>query len=180
MALALARPGPSPWRRWQNLPMSDYAAFIDDTPESSSEQLDMLNPEDSLIDRGVEDVLEEGYSAPENWSPAQGFGNTAAEMKRGETIEQRIIQEVPEVDPTRLRGPWNPNGESREVGSQRAGRLVDSGDGVTEEDQESQVFATDVGIDGAAASAEEAAMHIISEEDLANQGDDLDDLEGED
>lgn len=52
-----------------------------------SEQLDQLQPEDSLIDRGVDDVLDEGYVAPDNWSPAQGFGNTAAEMAQGETIE---------------------------------------------------------------------------------------------
>lgn len=40
------------------------------------------------------------------------------------------------------------------------------------------MVAEDVGIDGAAASAEEAAMHIISEEDLRNQGDE--DLDGDD
>ena len=35
--------------------------------------------------------------------------------------------------------------------------------------------AADVGISGGAASAEEAAVHIISEEDLENPGDDEDD-----
>lgn len=154
--------------------MSTDAAFIDDTPESSSEQLDQLSQSDSLVDRGVDDVLDEGYTAPENWSAAQGFGNTAAEMRQGETLEQRVTQEQPEVDPHQLRGPWNPHGESREVGSKRAGRLVDAGGGTARVDKEADAVATDVGIDGAGASAEEAAMHIISEEDLANQGDDLD------
>ncbi|MGB3953804.1 MAG: DUF5709 domain-containing protein [Brooklawnia sp.] len=157
--------------------MNSDAAFIDDTPESSSEQLDQQGPADSLIDRGV-DPMEEGYTAPENWSPAQGFGNTAAEMKQGETIEQRVEQEVPEKDPHKLRGPWNPTGEPREVGSKRAGRLVATENGSIQEDKESTVVAEDVGIDGAAASAEEAAMHIISEEDLRNQGDE--DLDGDD
>lgn len=153
--------------------MSDNAAFLDGPPDSS-EQLDQLTPGDSLIDRGLDDLLEEGYTAPENWSPAQGFGNTAAEMRQGETIEQRIAQEVPETPPNRLKGPWNPSGESREVGSRRAGRLVDAGNGIAEEDRESESVATDVGIDGAGASAEEAAMHIISDEDLADPGDDFD------
>lgn len=152
-------------------------AFNDESVDSS-EQLDQLSQSDSLIDRGLDDVLDEGYTAPENWSPAQGFGNTAAEMKQGETIEQRIAQEVPESDPKKLKGPWNPSGEAREVGSKRAGRLVDAAGGVAEVDAEAEAVATDVGIDGAGASAEEAAMHIISEEDLADQGDDFDDLEG--
>lgn len=151
-------------------------AFNDESVDSS-EQLDQLSQSDSLIDRGLDDVLDEGYTAPENWSPAQGFGNTAAEMKQGETIEQRIAQEVPESDPKKLKGPWNPSGESREVGSKRAGRLVDAAGGIAEVDVEAEAVATDVGIDGAGASAEEAAMHIISEEDLADQGDDFDDLE---
>ncbi len=154
--------------------MGTDAAFTDDTPESSSEQLDQLSQSDSLINRGVDDVLDEGYTAPENWSPAQGYGNTAEEMRRGETIEMRTTQEQPEVDRSKPTGPWNPHGESREVGTKRAGRLVDAGGGAAKVDKESAAVATDVGIDGAAASAEEAAMHIISEEDLADQGDDLD------
>ena len=32
-------------------------------------------------------------------------------------------------------------------------------------DDDAEMFASDVGIDGGAASAEEAAMHIISDED---------------
>lgn len=159
--------------------MNSDAAFIDDTPESSSEQLDQQSPADSLIYRGVDEPLDEGYTAPENWSPAQGFGNTASEMARGETIDQRVLQEVPEKDPNRLRGRWNPHGESREVGSKRAGRLVATGDGTGYEDNEPEAVAVDVGIDGAAASAEEAAMHIIFEEDLVSQ-DDEDLIEADD
>lgn len=168
-------------RQWQNRYMSSDAAFIDDTPESSSEQLDQQGPADSLIYRGVDEPLDEGYTAPENWSPAQGIGNTASEMAQGETIEQRVEQEVPERDPNKLRGPWNPQGESREVGSKRAGRLVATSNGSVYEDNEPEAIAMDVGIDGAAASAEEAAMHIIFEEDLEGQGDeDLDEGDEDD
>ena len=50
-----------------------------------------------------------------------------------------------------------------EVGRARAGRLVapDRGSG---EDAEADLVADDVGIDGGAASAEEAAVHIIDDE----------------
>ena len=136
--------------------MSEYDASVPD----ESEQLDQLQPEETLLDRGVDDVLDEGYVTGENWSPAQGFGNTAAEMKRGETLEQRMIQEVPETVPDET--PWNPDpSEPREVGKSRAGRLVDANGGYQVEDSEAESVGRDVGIDGGAASAEEAAMHII-------------------
>ncbi|WGT48247.1 DUF5709 domain-containing protein [Tessaracoccus lacteus] len=130
--------------------------FGDGIPEGS-EQLDQLQRSDSLIDRGVDDVLDEGYIAPDNWSPAQGFGNTPEEMRQGETLEQRIRQEIPEPVPDVEN--WNPNNEKREVGAERAGRLMHV-QGSGRED----TLGVDVGISGGAASAEEAAMHIISDD----------------
>ncbi len=133
-------------------------------------QLDQLQPSDSLVNRGVADVLDEGLTAPDHWSPAQGFGNTAAEMRQGETLEQRVAQEEPEVsaaDDT----PWSSHHESREVGSKRAGRLVDARGGYPGEDTEATAVGHDVGIDGGAASAEEAAMHIIDEHEIDEETD---------
>jgi len=84
-------------------------------------------------------------------------------MRQGETLEMRQTQEVPETGPDDT--PWNPDGESREVGRERAGRLVDARGGVPGLDAEGESIAFAVGIDGGAASAEEAAMHIISDTD---------------
>lgn len=130
-----------------------------EAPDTTSDGdfVEQLQPDDTLIDRGVDDVLDEGYTAPENWSALQGYGNTPAEMRQRETIDMREEQAEPEV--VRDDGPWNPDGEDREVGGRRAGRLVDARDGSGE------VFGDDVGIDGGAASAEEAAMHVIELED---------------
>jgi hypothetical protein len=47
-----------------------------------------------------------------------------------------------------------------EVGDERAGRLVDPDEGLGA-DLEKDLLGTDVGIDEGAASAEEAAVHII-------------------
>lgn len=136
----------------------------DEVVPDESEQLDQLQPDETLLDRGVGDVLDEGYVTAERWSPAMGFGNTPAEMKRGETLEQRIAQEAPEDVPDDT--PWNPDpNESREVGHQRSGRLVDANGGYQGEDAEAESVGHDVGIDGGAASAEEAAMHIIDDFD---------------
>ena len=143
--------------------MSDYDEAVPD----EAEQLDQLQSDQTLVDRGVDDVLDEGYTTPENWSPAQGFGNTAAEMRQGETLDLRVAQEQPE--PVRDESPWNPDpSEEREVGHQRAGRLVDANNGYPGEDTESESIGRDVGIDGGAATAEEAAMHIIDDFDDAD------------
>ena len=123
-----------------------------------------LQESDTLIDRGVEDVLDEGYIAPDHWSTAQGYGNTPEEMRQGETLDMRVKQEEPEATAPDD-SPWNPDGESREVGSVRAGRLVDANGGLGGTDTTDEAVAFSVGIAGGAASAEEAAMHIIEPED---------------
>ena len=125
---------------------------------SGEDNVEQLQQADTLIDRGVDDVLDEGYIAPDNWSPAQGFGNTPAEMRQRENLDMRVKQEEPEAEAPDD-SPWNPDGESREVGSVRAGRLVDPG----EPDHEWVAFPA--GTDGGAAPAEEAARHVITPED---------------
>lgn len=131
---------------------------FDESVPAESEQLDQLQRSDSLIDRGVADVLDEGYIAPDNWSPAQGYGNTPAEMRQGETLEMRIKQEEPEQAPA-ADTHWNAAKEERQVGSERAGRLM-----AVQGSGREETLGVDVGISGGAASAEEAAMHIISDD----------------
>lgn len=123
------------------------------------EESNQLQPGDTLDDRGVDDALDEGFVTRERWSPGQGFGNTAAEQRQGETLDQRIAQEEPDVSSD----DWDEDGEEHEVGDLRAGRLVAPDEGAHEDDEAAAV-AFDVGIDGSAASAEEAAMHVIPDE----------------
>ena len=119
---------------------------------------------DSLVDsRGLDEPLDEGYSPPEKWSPAEGFGNTPAEEEQGETLDQRIAQEEPEPDPYELAANESED-VTGEVGTDRAGRLVDEDEGLGP-DLEKDLVAEDVGIDGAGASAEEAAVHVIDDEE---------------
>ncbi len=132
---------------------------LDETSVDIEEQQSQQQPYDTLDDRGVDDVLDEGIVPNQKWSPAQGFGNTAAEQREGETLDQRIAQEEPDVDPY---AEVEESLDDDQVGSARSGRLVapDEGRG---EDVDKQEVAYDVGIDGAGASAEEAAMHITRE-----------------
>jgi len=119
---------------------------------------------DSLVDdRGLAEPLDEGYSPPERWSVAEGYGNTALEEELGESLDQRLAQEIPEPDPYAEAVEQEDVGG--EVGTDRAGRLVAPDEGVGE-DEDGELFAGDVGIDGAGASAEEAAVHVIEDDQI--------------
>ena len=115
---------------------------------------------EDLPDNDVADELDRGYSPPENYSPGQGYGNTPWEEEHRESIDQRLGQEVPDVDPyAEVDDDFLDDGE---VGDRRAGRLVDP-DGGLGEDTEKDLVGDDVGIDGAGASAEEAAVHVVED-----------------
>jgi hypothetical protein len=130
-----------------------YSVDDEDQPQSSG---------DSLVDnRGLDEPLDEGYSPPEKWSAAQGYGNTPLEEELGESLDQRLAQEEPEPDPYEAAAEETED-VGGEVGGERSGRLVADDEGIMP-DVEEDMVAHDVGIDGAAASAEEAAVHVIDE-----------------
>ena len=137
--------------------------------EYSVDDENQLQPEDSLVDRGVDDALDEGYSPPEKWSGAERYGNTPWEEEHGASLEQRSAQEEPEPDPY-LTAALEDEHVGGEVGNARAGRLVADED-ATDADFHQDMDAHDVGIDGAGASAEEAAVHIIEEEIQLDEAD---------
>ncbi|SFC72641.1 hypothetical protein SAMN04487968_11066 [Nocardioides terrae] len=114
----------------------------------------------------LKDELDRGYSPPERYSP--DYGNTPWEEAHGETLDQRVRQEVPEEDPYTEDGWTDEEDGDGEVGDVRAGRLVDPDQGGGE-DSEKDMVGQDVGIDGAAASAEEAAMHVVPDEEWDNR-----------
>ncbi|MFD0022314.1 DUF5709 domain-containing protein [Streptomyces sp. NPDC058382] len=134
-------------------------------PEAS-DPVEQLDTQDTLEarDRDLTDVLDEGYSPPERPWAVEDRGTTASEQVSGETLDGRLARELPE--PTDPPGddvgdvadgdgePWD-----TEVGTARAGRLTRELD----LDEPDTMAGEDVGVDGAAASAEEAAMHVIAD-----------------
>ncbi|TIC84335.1 DUF5709 domain-containing protein [Nocardioides sp. GY 10127] len=145
--------------------MSTGPHDLEDTYEGYSvDESDQLPTEDTLDDDDVVDALDRGYSPPEKYSTAQDHGTTPYEEATGETLDQRIAQEVPEADPYDVTTEVSETEtlDDGEVGDERAGRLVAPDEGLTE-DTEKDLVGEDVGIDGAAASAEEAAVHVVSE-----------------
>jgi hypothetical protein len=127
---------------------------------------DQLQPSDTLDDRGVEDVLDEGYSPPDREPVRLRHPH---EVDEPETLDERLAEEEPDTwaDPDQDDDAttYDRDGED-EVGDVRSGRLVAPGpDSDSDSDPDSDLWATDCGIDGAGASAEEAAMHVIEDED---------------
>ncbi|MEV6166510.1 DUF5709 domain-containing protein [Streptomyces sp. NPDC052052] len=136
-------------------------------PEASdlTEQLDI---EDTLDNRvGMTDLLDEGYSPPERPWAVEDQGTTATEQHSGEPLESRLARELPdttedaEADGDDMGDLSNGEGEpwDAEVGTVRAGRLTRELD----IDEPDTMAAEDVGVDGAGASAEEAAVHVIAD-----------------
>ena len=135
----------------------DTGSTIDPENYDAAEELDQLEAEDSQT--GGEDPLEAGYSPPE-----RPLG-----MREELTLDQRLAEEVPDPgadpDDDGLGDLPGGDGEPRDdqVGDRRSGRLVAPDEGA-HADREHDAVAEDVGIDGGAASAEEAAMHVVDEE----------------
>jgi len=135
-------------------------------PEEAS---GLLQPPDSLdFARGVPDVLDTGWSPPDRPWGVEDWGMTEREARGREALAARLAREMP--DPRDVGGDGlgdasDTDGEliDDEVGSRRAGRLV--GNRLSWGDLEPELYAYDVGVDGAAASAEEAAMHVVGEAD---------------
>ncbi|MFG2057199.1 DUF5709 domain-containing protein [Micromonospora sp. NPDC048930] len=123
----------------------------------------VLDASDTLDDDRVGDPLDTGIIAGDHWTAANRFGTTPAEERAGESLAQLLAQEEPDVDPYAEAADdedeLTRRGYEREA---RTGRLVAPDEGLGA-DEEADSFAWDAGIDGGAASAEEAAMHLVDD-----------------
>ncbi|PID54302.1 MAG: hypothetical protein CSA58_09430 [Micrococcales bacterium] len=117
-----------------------------------------LDMEDALGEPNADDLLDSGYSPPEKPRVCGRYGTTGEEQRRGESLEERMRQEEPEAG----LGDGEEPDEEYSGGNRRAGRLMFMDTGGVDGDSWHMV-GRDVGIDGGAASAEEAAMHIMEE-----------------
>ena len=154
--------------------------FDDDLAEEASIQEDaddgyvveddgVLETSDSLDD-DLAEPLDTGVAAADHWAGANRFGTTAAEEARGESLDMRLAEEEPDIDP--YAEPAEDEDEILRRGYEsepRAGRLVAEDEGFGEDD-EADLVATDVGVDAGAASAEEAAIHVVDDPDGEGDG----------
>jgi hypothetical protein len=156
----------------------------DETRHESADLADysVQEPSDSLTgdpgDPGA-DPTDRGVAPPERWSAGMRFGTTADEQEAGESLDQLLAEEEPDtafdVDDE---VPEDSDGDDDEDEADeyvdglllddgpdpRAGRLVAQDEGA-HPDEETDLVARDAGVDGGAASAEEAAVHVVADDD---------------
>jgi hypothetical protein len=137
--------------------------FLDDN-------INLLPPEEGLDDQEVGEDLDEGYSPGERPLALSAWGTTAAEEAAQESLDALLSREEPDIADAADEGDGlgdtiGTDGElvDDQVGDRRAGRLLIAD--VDTVDQRSDYWASDIGIDGAGASAEEAAVHIVPDDD---------------
>ena len=151
----------------------------DETRHESAdlEDYEVEDASDTLIGDPGDDPLDQGVAPPERWSAGVRFGTTAGEQQAGESLDDQLAEEEPDT-------PFDDDDETLEdvvddpdVADEdldglllddgpdaRAGRLVADDEGA-HADTESDLVAHDAGIDGGAATAEEAAVHVVDEDD---------------
>ena len=137
------------------------------------EDYSVQEPADSLTgepgDPGS-DPLDRGVAPPERWSAGIRLGDER------ESLDQLLAEEEPDTAfdaDDDLPEDTDDDEEADEYldglllddgPDPRAGRLVAEDEGAHPDDEEDLV-ARDVGIDGGAASAEEAAVHVVEDDD---------------
>jgi hypothetical protein len=125
-----------------------------------------LDASDTLDGNPGDDPLDTGVSPPDRWSAGAEFGTTDAEEEAGESLDQLLAEEEPDPDPYAEDEDEDEDEEdlTGDEADPRSGRLVAEDEGA-HPDEEPDLLAHDVGIDGGAASAEEAAVHVLADDE---------------
>jgi hypothetical protein len=143
------------------------------------EDYEVLDSTDTLDGAPGDDPLDRGVATPERWSAAMRFGSTGAEQAAGESADQLIAEEEPDLgtgDDERADNGWDENATDQDIDrlrqgdgpDPRTGRLTLDDDGdydAADYSSDDDLVARDTGIDGGGATAEEAAMHEIANDD---------------
>jgi hypothetical protein len=152
----------------------------DETRHESAdlEDYEVEDSTDTLSGPPGDDPLDRGVVPPERWSAGMRFGDTADEQASGESLDQLLAEEEPDTaldlddeDEDSEGGEDEDEAEEYIDGllfddgpDPRAGRLVAEDEGA-HPDNEADLVARDAGIDGGGATAEEAAVHVVEDDD---------------
>ena len=149
-----------------------------DEPEDDG----VLEPDDDLTtDDYEDDPLDTGITPPDHYGASNWYGVTEAEARQGETLDQLLAEEEPDPNAAYFAGSdGDESDEADEEGDEddaeavdgdyagvvddrwadgpgpRSGRLVSDG----------RLMAADVGPDAGAAGAEEAAVHLVEDNEI--------------
>jgi hypothetical protein len=131
------------------------------------EDYEVLDSSDTLAGPPGDDPLDRGVATPEHWSAPIRSGGTAGEQADGESLDELLAEEEPDVDAEYDNDvDENAPGDDvrrylREEGPDlRAGRLVSENDDDESAYLDGVAIGRDTGIDSGGATAEEAAVHV--------------------
>jgi hypothetical protein len=154
----------------------------DETPHESAdlEDYQVQDASDTLSGDPGDDPLDRGVAPPQRWSRAIRRGDQG----EGESLDELLAEEEPDtpfdVDDEDAEdteddddaGDEDVDGLLHDDGPDpRAGRLVAPDEGSHPVDV-TDMLARDAGVDGGAATAEEASMHAVEEDDHDIRSDD--------
>ena len=147
---------------------------VDDNWTGAEEDTGLLDSSDTLEDDPAGDPLDVGYVPADRWSGANRFGTTPAEEAQGESLDERLSEEEPDFGANDDDADTDEDELTRRGYDEdpRSGRLVAEDEGIGS-DEDDQAFGTDVGIDYGAASAEEAAIHVVDDPNGPGTGPEL-------
>ena len=141
------------------------------------EDYEVLDANDTLDGNPGDDPLDRGVAAPERYSAGLKYALKGEEDE--ESLDDLLSEEEPDITDEDDEDSWDENETDAEVKrldrdddpDPRAGRLASTEADVYGEDadvpaiQDGELLATDTGIDGGGASAEEAAIHVVEDPD---------------
>ena len=160
--------------------MNDSGEYTDNDIELEDDGV--LEPDEDLTtDDYQDDPLDTGIEPPDKYGASTWYGITEAEARQGESLDQLLAEEEPDVgvalededDDDLLEEDEAPSEDAGEGEiddrwpdgpGPRSGRLVSDG----------RLTATDVGANGGAAGAEEAAVHLEENNEIRYRPKDAD------
>jgi len=148
-----------------------------DSRKHESEDLadyEVLDANDTLDGNPGDDPLDRGVATPDRWSAGIRYALEGEEDS--ESLDELLAEEEPDETVDDGEESWDENETDGDVArlerdddaDPRAGRLATVeadvyGDGDVPAVQDGELLASDTGIDGGAATAEEAAVHVIDD-----------------
>jgi hypothetical protein len=137
------------------------AVYGDEVYADGVSDTDDVDENETLTGDYQGELADTGYSPPDRDPGTDRWGTTAFEEREGESLDQLLAEEEPDV--FEQEAPLDDS-------DPRAGRLVAENEGIGPDEEKDEV-ATDVGFAGAASSAEEAAVHVVDEDDAPTSDD---------
>jgi hypothetical protein len=133
--------------------------FDADAPRDTGnpvQHVESWDPLENLTGDDVDEVMQTRYSPPDREPRSMRSVPTRSEERAGLDLDEWLDQEEADLDP---------GAAAADEPDPRAGRLVAPDEGVQPDDEADEV-ASDRGPAGYAASAEEAAVHVVDPDDL--------------